>query len=119
MTLAFDASAAPSSDERPLAPAYFECLHYAHTAPQPPLLLATHRVAGPYDALGWVITRGCHIAEQIDAEPRRQLHARVLAPELQRELPSGMRESRIVTLEIAAPDILFELSVRPAPTETS
>ncbi|MFF1690782.1 hypothetical protein [Streptomyces sp. NPDC058254] len=64
------------------------------------------------DALAWLVTRSCHIAEQLDPEPGRQVRHRMLAPTLQHELLRDLQDSSPVTIEIADPETLFELSIR-------
>ncbi|MET8210557.1 hypothetical protein ABZT51_31910 [Streptomyces sp. NPDC005373] len=114
MMLATGAASATADDHRQRSsePAEFACVHYAHTMQRPALLLATHHAVSALDALAWLITRSCDIAEQLDAEPRRQVRHRMLAATLQEELLRDLRERCPVTIEIADPETRFELTVR-------
>ncbi|MFD0033812.1 hypothetical protein ACFVJK_37390 [Streptomyces sp. NPDC127172] len=80
---------------------------------RPALLLATHGAANALDALAWLITRSCAIAEQLDAEPRRQVRHRMLSATLQEEILRDLQDRRPVTIEIADPETRFELTIRP------
>lgn len=98
------------------APAY-RCLQVVHHQQRPPLTLAIYLSASTGDAVAWLITRSRSIAEQLDPGPRRQLHARVVAPDLQHHILRHVHEGRHVHLEIADAETVYELSVRPWPAE--
>ncbi|WP_432180065.1 hypothetical protein [Streptomyces sp. NBC_00063] len=114
MTRALAAGSAVPRDDphRPARASGLDCVHHAHTRLQPPLLLATHRAVNAFAALSWLIACSCHIADQLDAEPRRQVRQRMLKPALQDELLHDLQESCFVTIEIADPETLFELTIR-------
>ena len=90
----------------------YTCINLGHTAQRQPLLLDAQHAANAYDALAWLVTRGCHIAEQLDTEPRRQVQHQVLGHALQQGLLQHLRTLHAVTLEIADPETVFELSIR-------
>ncbi|MFE4719422.1 hypothetical protein ACFRLW_23860 [Streptomyces sp. NPDC056728] len=118
MMLALGAALATADDDphRSSEPADFACVHYAHTMRRPPLILATHHAASALDAFAWLIGRSCHIADQLDTEPRRQVRHRMLTTVVQEGLLRHLQKRCPVTIEIADPDTRFELSIRPCAT---
>ncbi|MFF1400588.1 hypothetical protein ACFVZD_43450 [Streptomyces sp. NPDC058287] len=119
LTLGVPTTAAPQQRHLIGGTAGFDCVHYAHILERrKPVLLAMQHRPDATDALSLLITRSCHIAEQLEVEPRRWNAARSPATSRWRFCVTFAR-ARPVTVEIADPVTLYELTIHPRVGETA